>query len=242
MEGRGVSLGGVVPCASVPDLLRCRLLDASTSSTSTSTQTVDDAVRRRRRLITALATLSPLVARTRYLLLPRSTLSSSKSSGGISLSLSDGGGGGGGGAAGGGACGRDSGGGRSQRVRGGVRVHAGERERRLHRLASLTALANNSDNRADACVLSSPNTATEFDSENNTNISNNICVFINNTTIKNRADCDVDMLHSLDTLAGKISPGGATNPSNGQSSPSQSSLDGNANRVHPYSKQTTANT
>lgn len=237
MEGRSVSLGGVVPCASVPDLLRSRLLDASTPSTSTSTQTVDDAVRRRRRLITALATLSPLVARTRYLLLPRSTLSSSKSasSGGISLALSDSGGGGG--AAGGGACGRDSGGGRAQRVRGGVRLQAGERERRLHRLAS-----NNCDNRVDACVLSSPNTAPEFDSENNTNISNNICVLNNNTTIETRADCDADMLHSLDTLAGKISPGGVTNPSNGQSSPSQSSLDGNANRVHPYSKQTTTNT
>lgn len=48
-----------------------------------------------------------------------------------------------------------------------------------------------------------------------------------------------NMLHSLDTLAGKISPGGANN---GQTSPSQSSLDGNANRVHPYSKQSTGST
>lgn len=48
-----------------------------------------------------------------------------------------------------------------------------------------------------------------------------------------------NMLHSLDTLAGKISPGGGNG---GQTSPSQSSLDGNANRVHPYSKQSTGST
>lgn len=39
------------------------------------------------------------------------------------------------------------------------------------------------------------------------------------------------MLHSLDTLAGKLSPGGST-----QNSPQSSLLDNNANRVRPYSK------
>ncbi|KAL1498277.1 hypothetical protein ABEB36_009100 [Hypothenemus hampei] len=43
------------------------------------------------------------------------------------------------------------------------------------------------------------------------------------------------MLHSLDTLAGKLSPGG----SSAQGSPQPSILDSNANRVHPYLKQTT---
>ncbi|XP_022906115.1 CUGBP Elav-like family member 1 isoform X2 [Onthophagus taurus] len=39
------------------------------------------------------------------------------------------------------------------------------------------------------------------------------------------------MLHSLDTLAGKLSPGGSN-----QSSPQSSLLDNNANRVRPYNK------
>lgn len=41
------------------------------------------------------------------------------------------------------------------------------------------------------------------------------------------------MLHSLDTLAGKLSPGAA------HTSPTPSVLDSNANRVHPYHKQST---
>lgn len=40
------------------------------------------------------------------------------------------------------------------------------------------------------------------------------------------------MLHSLDTLAGKLSPG-----STSQNGPQSSVLDTNANRVHPYLKQ-----
>ncbi|XP_019773183.1 CUGBP Elav-like family member 2 isoform X1 [Dendroctonus ponderosae] len=44
------------------------------------------------------------------------------------------------------------------------------------------------------------------------------------------------MLHSLDTLAGKLSPGGSC----AQASPQTSLLDSNANRVHPYLKQTAA--
>ncbi|KAF7262819.1 hypothetical protein GWI33_004013 [Rhynchophorus ferrugineus] len=42
------------------------------------------------------------------------------------------------------------------------------------------------------------------------------------------------MLNSLDALAGKLSPGAGSNI---QSSPQQSMLDTNANRVHPYLKQ-----
>ncbi|XP_065156091.1 CUGBP Elav-like family member 1 isoform X4 [Atheta coriaria] len=46
------------------------------------------------------------------------------------------------------------------------------------------------------------------------------------------------MLHSLDTLAGKLSPGATVQAV----SPTSSGLDNNANRVHPYLKQTqTAN-
>uniref|UniRef100_A0A1Y1K3V3 RRM domain-containing protein n=3 Tax=Photinus pyralis TaxID=7054 RepID=A0A1Y1K3V3_PHOPY len=43
------------------------------------------------------------------------------------------------------------------------------------------------------------------------------------------------MLHSLDALAGKLSPGSKAGPT----SPPASQLDGNANRVHPYHKHGT---
>lgn len=41
------------------------------------------------------------------------------------------------------------------------------------------------------------------------------------------------MLHSLDALAGKLSPGAPP----AQNGPQASVLDTNANRVHPYMKQ-----
>ncbi|KAK9887341.1 hypothetical protein WA026_022010 [Henosepilachna vigintioctopunctata] len=56
------------------------------------------------------------------------------------------------------------------------------------------------------------------------------------------------MLRSLETLACKLSPGGGSagggtsgGVQNGQDTVSQTSLDSNANRVHPYLKQGTAN-
>lgn len=46
------------------------------------------------------------------------------------------------------------------------------------------------------------------------------------------------MLHTLDTLAGKISPGSVqTSPG----SQAHTALDTNANRVHPYSKHAVNN-
>lgn len=47
------------------------------------------------------------------------------------------------------------------------------------------------------------------------------------------------MLHTLDTLAGKISPGSNTSP--GGTHVTSTGLDGNANRVHPYSKHVNNN-